>query len=89
MKTEIEVKHLFETHKAEIEAIMHENRCFQGHGCYMSGLTKLCKASSYGTGDLLVCQEEFPLACPRTKSFGSKYMCNCKLRKYIHSTLEI
>ena len=89
MLADSELETIFKVHKTEIEAIIKENHCLGGHQCFMSNLTKLCKAESYGVENLLVCKESDPIKCPRAKSYGNAYMCNCKVRVYIHHNIGI
>ena len=87
MLAEDYLKTIFELHKVEIEAIMKENHCLGNHQCYISGLKKLCKVEPYGVDNLLECKEPNPIQCPRSKSFGNAYMCNCKIRTFIHENI--
>jgi hypothetical protein len=87
MHTDDDLKTIFKTHKIELEALMKDNHCLGGHQCFMSNLTKLCKAELYGVENLLECKETNPIKCPRAKSYGNAYMCNCKVRVYIYHNI--
>ena len=87
MLADDDLETIFKLHKAEIELIMKENHCLGNHQCYLSGLNKLCKAEPYGVGNLLECKETNPIQCPRAKSYGNAFMCNCKVRNFIHQNI--
>ena len=82
-----DIKTIFKLHKVELEAVMKENHCLGNHQCYIHGLSKLCKAEAYGVGNLLECREPDPVQCPRANSFGSVFMCKCKVRNYIYENI--
>jgi hypothetical protein len=75
--------------KTEIEQIIKEMDCPKEFVCYTSEFIKVGEARAIANGELLECLEEDGQLCRFGLPFGYAVFCQCPLRIYLASELNL